>query len=696
MKRNLILIPVIVHLASGLSASTRNGSKSKSINTSRGLSDRLLSLARSGRTDEAIAVYYEAWESDATRPSTRMMNNAIGACARPYNPRDKEAFEIFHHGIEKGLKPNVYTFGSLMSAFAKKGNVKQCTSLLQEMEKYKILPNSVIYSTAISSCERCSPPKSNVAFDLLKEGVNQGSIDGFMNIVGYNAAISVCARSGEWRLACQLLDEMEGRIEHIDPSRLILNTDTFIPKPDEVTYGTVMAACERGKEWKKVLELSKRMEDDREDLIMDGISISSALHACQQLALGQESLEFLNKMNNLDNGKDSRNRGNRKRKALKGPDGVAYRLAASACARGDMIPQAIELLKNMKEVTGSSPDVVAYSAVIGGCAEAGDWIQAFELLKEMKRKGIDPNVITFSAAISACANASANAAALMRDKTKVDYGLDADQKMNDVKNPMRAALALLKTMKEIGGDVEPNIVSYNAAIRACAEGLNVERAFALLDDLLERGLEPTIITYGTLMTACERVEDVEGASKVFKVMKDQDMRPNEIIYGAAISCCRKASNPERTLLLLRKMLKNDLKPNTAVFNTVIMAQVEAKNTDKASAVYNLLNSSHAKNAGPNRQTYNILIRAMAANSNPMVAEHYLKLMGQGGMKPDVDLYTVTVSSYERIGEPIKALNLMESMREEGYDFYNMKLFDVAFKQGVKVINTVVGKGSNGE
>jgi len=66
------------------------------------------------------------------------------------------------------------------------------------------------------------------------------------------------------------------------------------------------------------------------------------------------------------------------------------------------------------------------------------------------------------------------------------------------------------------------------------------------------------------------------------------------------------------------------------------------------------------------------------------------------MKPDVELLTATVSSYERSKEPIKALQMMEAMREEGYDFYQMKIFDAAFKQGVKVINNVVGKGFYGE
>lgn len=99
-------------------------------------------------------------------------------------------------------------------------------------------------------------------------------------------------------------------------------------------------------------------------------------------------------------------------------------------------------------------------------------------------------------------------------------------------------------MRAPTSSILPNIVTYNAAIRACAEGMDLEGAFGLLRQLTDDGLQPTVITYGSLMTACERVGNVKAASKVFRMVKEESeesgIRVNEIIYGAAISCCRKA------------------------------------------------------------------------------------------------------------------------------------------------------------
>jgi hypothetical protein len=73
---------------------------------------------------------------------------------------------------------------------------------------------------------------------------------------------------------------------------------------------------------------------------------------------------------------------------------------------------------------------------------------------------------------------------------------------------------------------------------------------------------------------------------------------------------------------------------------------------------------------------------------PVTAEAFLDKMRDDGFKPDVDLFTATVASYERTGQPLRALRLMESMQEDGYDFYSVAVLNEAFKKAVKLVNKV--------
>jgi len=849
----------------------------KKYKTNRDVEAAIVHLGRKGRTDEALQLYHAIWTLDGLRqqyklnqlrrqkqeqqqlnnsnsnnnnnnngqeeepspsqemiqfmttksklrPTTRLMNAAIDACARsqPLQARQSTAFEIFQSATSPlnadkskkpggALSPNVFTFGSLLACCARNGDVDTSLELLRVLEEGAEYPdvvlNEVIYSTVISACERAREPNVELALEVLHRGIstlallsngsnNHGGGSGgsnggganpkrnkgttTMGVVGYNAAISTMARAGQWKMAVQLLGEMilhsrsspagsrsnpnfshlesircEGEIDdgngtarrppliqHVtivasssdrDDDDIDDDSTVIVPEPDGVTFGTVLAACERSGEWEELLHVAEAAKEY--GVKLDGMSLTSVLHSCQQLGMADEALEYLELMKRLgDDGSDGEGCGfvqmtnGRQRKGAKqplcGPDGVAYHLAISACARspgGHRWRDGIQLLNEMWEAasesngTSCAPDVVAYTAAIAGCSEAGEYTHAMALISEMRRKGIKPNVVTLSAVINACATASAKMASMRREED--DYGV-----LKDVRTPMMRALRLLEAMKSPNSYVRPNIVTYNAAIRACAEGLNLEGAFDLLRQLKEDELEPTIVTYGSLMTACERVGDIEAASKVFRMVKEEEekteessgggegdedndqerLQVNEIIYGAAISCCRKARQPERALLLLRKMISEQLSPNTATFNTVIAAlsegEPDSKTTkndllwEKALAVYRVMKSNHAPHGVmPNRQTYNILIRCFSANLQPGNAEMMLMDMLKAGFVPDVDLYTVTVRSHERCGNLMKALGLMESMREVGYDFYEIKVLNAAFKNGVKILNQV-GKG----
>jgi pentatricopeptide repeat domain-containing protein 1 len=688
--------------------------------------ERQISMSgRQGRTDEALQLFYTI-----PHPTVRQINAAIDACARARPVRLSTVLDILESyttiavsditneteaflspsnskviaPLPTRLDPNVYTYGALMNAISRLGQVELALQVLNYMKRRKVvLPNAVVYQSAITAAANAA--RSDVALQILESARRE---DVPLTVIGYNAVITAASRAMNSTLAVQILRTMQS-----NPS---------LPEPDSVTYGTVMAACENCNEWKHVLEFAEEVDQTKNpELQLDGMAITSVLKACQQLGYASMAIEYLNRMKLGWNTREQQppvppaTSGRQRigsKQPLLGPDAVAYRLAISACARGGAWHDGIRLLNEYCEIVNDH-DVIAYTAAITGCEYAGQWVEAVQLLIRMRSAGVQPNVVTFAAVIGACATACAN----MVESNSSDKSGKKEKLSNKddgfIPLPQKKALQILNVMKKDSTVVNPNIQVYNAAIRACAEALDMKRAFQLFHMLRDEGHQPNIITYGTLMLACERVGSIDGMNQVFSLMRtagsDDEgpiLKPNDIIYGTAISCCRKAGDCERTYLLLEKMIRDGFAPNVATINTVLIAQMEASHgpsSKELAVAMNVFkrfflgtNPETQKLSTPNRQSYSIMIRALASNQRPKEAEAFLvRMRTVDNMVPDVDLYTMLVSAYERIGQPLNALRLMESMREDGYDFYDVEVLNTLFKRLVKLASALgqtFGKG----
>ena len=94
------------------------------------LESEIVSLGRRGATEDAIE-RYESIEN----PNIRILNAAIDACARAIPTRLDLAFELLDQGIKtKGLTPNVFTFGAIMSACNRARRADRAVKLLRTMQ----------------------------------------------------------------------------------------------------------------------------------------------------------------------------------------------------------------------------------------------------------------------------------------------------------------------------------------------------------------------------------------------------------------------------------------------------------------------------------------------------------------------------------------------------------------------------------
>ena len=133
-----------------------------------------------------------------------------------------------------------------------------------------------------------------------------------------------------------------------------------------MTYNSAIAACEKGGEWKRALNVLSQMR-------ADGIA----------------------------------------------PGVKAYTAAIAACARASpsQTTVALGLLAQMKKQAAEGdknavPNVITYSAAINSCAHTGEWRRSLDLLDAMQREGLRPDRIAYNSVLNACRTGGAPREAL--------------------------------------------------------------------------------------------------------------------------------------------------------------------------------------------------------------------------------------------------------------------------------------------
>ena len=120
---------------------------------------------------------------------------------------------------------------------------------------------------------------------------------------------------------------------------------------------------------------------------------------------------------------------------------------------------------------------------------------------------------------------------------------------------------------------EPSVVSYNAAISACAKGSEWEKALALWDEMERRGVAPDEASYSAAISACEKGGQWQRALLLLAELQTTGggLDASAITYSTAITACQKAGQAASALDLLEDMKARGVAPDLGCYNAAMRA-----------------------------------------------------------------------------------------------------------------------------
>ena len=399
----------------------------------------------------------------------------------------------------------------------------------------------------------------------------------------YCSSISNWGKQGHWQQAVFVLCQLIAR--RLEANVIILNATVH--------------ACEKGDRWSYALSL---LSDARKRALQwDAFSCGSAVNSCEGLWQRAFSLLQLH----ADAGFLSQH--------------VPTTSATRACAAQAAWRSALQLQESYA-ASGGQNDLVlgnaAIQAISGGgraeCAEAVEelwektarlvyqllsknlqvnartylpamrsfsperWSAALQLLLICLEAQICDNLLLCTSVVSACGSSWQRALLVFRETKHQRLSADVVMYNSAVSacaegGEWECALCLLKEIGDV--ELERSVVSYNAAISACAAGSEWLLVVHILEIALKSGLQASLASFTATMDACahESSKRWESVLRLFLQLSHSFVDLDAGAVSSVINACNHSSLWTAGLNILSNMQKTRLQAQSRLCNAALRA-----------------------------------------------------------------------------------------------------------------------------
>lgn len=190
----------------------------------------------------------------------------------------------------------------------------------------------------------------------------------------------------------------------------------------------------------------------------------------------------------------------------------------------------VEMLKEDRVL----PNQYVFTVLIGVLGRHGYTQKAFKLFNQMKKFGLAPQDPTYTALFNACSNSP--------------WPEDGLKRAND----------LCQLMHE--KEHQPNLMTYNAMVKAYAKCGDLRTSFAIVDEAITAGHKPDGACYSALLMACisDKEAGLKHAIEVWRVMRKRKVVPVTQHYNLLLRAVRDCSlgDEDSAQLLINKSPKS--------------------------------------------------------------------------------------------------------------------------------------------
>lgn len=599
--------------------------------------------------------------------SFQVFNTLIFACKR------RGLVEIgtkwFRMMLDKGVQPNVASFGMVMSLYQKGGVIDEAEFAFSQMRNLTIVCHSA-YSAMITMYTRLGlHEKAEEVIGLLRKDRV------ILNLENWLVLLNAYSQNGKLDEAEKVLASMHaagfsphivayntlitgyGKVSNMEAAeRILQNLVSAGLKPDETTYRTMIEGWGRVQNFKEAERYYKEMNhlgfkpnssnlytminlqakngDEAgavrtiNDMMTMGCQFSSILSIVLQ---AYEKVERFDKVPSVVKGMLYNHVLNNQTSCL---------ILVMAYVKHGLVDDAIEVL-GIKKWKDKVFEDSLYHLLICTCKELGYLDNSIKVYTSMP-KSDKPNLhIT-------C--------------TMID--------IYSCLNQFKEAEALYTKLKSTG--ISLDLIAFSIVVRMYVKSGSLNDACSVLDVMeKQKGIVPDIYLFRDMLRIYQRLGMVDKlADLYYKILKvgvswDQEM------YNCIINCCARALPIDELSRLFNEMIKHGFSPNTTTFNVILDVYGKSGLFKKVRQVFWM-----AKRQGlVDIISYNTVVAAYGKSKDLRNMASVARRMQFNGFSVSLEAYNSMLDAYGKAGEMEKFKNVLLRMKESncGSDLYTYNI-----------------------
>merc|ERR1719387_2970261 len=250
------------------------------------------------------------------------------------------------------------------------------------------------------------------------------------------------------------------------------------------------------------------------------------------------------------------------------------------------------------------------------------------LLKEMRSVSTNPDNIFYNRALAVCVSAE----------------------MLDM------AEQILAEMVDFEGFCDA--ITYNTLIKGYVRTGNVERCFALHQDMLKHCITPSEVTFGILLDACISAGMLDKAAQVFKDFEASGCKLNAVLYTTLLKGLAKAGQLDQAMKIFEQMCASEVTPDLVSYSVLIKVHCDA---GKVEVALQLLDRMVQQGLGPDEIVYNNLLLGCAERKSTALGKRLLEDMYEvHPIRPSNVTVSIMLKIYTKCKDWDAALEILEN------------------------------------